>query len=88
MAPKFTTELKIALDQSEPERVLKIVDPDTRVGYYFVREDVYEKFRTLLEEVDFDIREAYPLMDAAAQAAGLGDSAENLYDDLDPRRNS
>jgi hypothetical protein len=88
MPRKPVTELHIPLDQPQPPaRVLKIVDTKTNVTYFVVRDDVYEKYRSLLEDdVEFDIREAYPLMGAAAQAAGLADPAEDIYDDLDPRR--
>jgi hypothetical protein len=66
---------------------IQVIDPQTQVTYVLLRADVYEQVRKVLD-AEFDIREAYPLMDAAARAAGWDDAAEDLYDDLDPRRTS
>jgi hypothetical protein len=64
---------------------IHVIDPQTQVAYVLLRADVYEQVRRVLDE-DFDVRDAYPLMDAAARDAGWDDPAEDLYDDLDPRR--
>ena len=59
----------------DPAKVVEVVDPVTNVAYVIMRADIfYEKYRAVVEGPDFDVREAYPLMDAAARAAGLDDS--------------
>lgn len=66
---------------------IQVVDPQTQEAYVLLRAEVYEQVRRVLDD-NFDVRDAYPLMDAAARAAGWDDPAEDLYDDLDPRRTS
>lgn len=58
---------------------IQVVDPHTQVTYVLLRADVYEQVRKVLGD-EFDIREAYPLMDAAARTAGWDDPAEDLYE--------
>jgi len=85
MIPELTPEQRDALAHCD-SHVLKIVDPLTNATYVIMPCDVYERFRAVFEAGDLDIREAYPLMDAVARAAGWDDAAEDIYDDLDPNR--
>jgi hypothetical protein len=52
-----------------------------------LNEEEWERLRALAtEDDDFQIREAYPLMDDVARKAGGDDPAMDIYDDLDPRQ--
>jgi hypothetical protein len=86
MQLKLSDEQRDALAHAGPARVVEVIDPENRVSYVLIRSDVFERVRHLFETEDFDIREAYPLMDGAARAAGWDHPAEDIYDDLDPRR--
>ncbi len=84
MIPELSPEQRDALAHCDSD-VLKVVDPLSNATYVLMPSDVYERFRAVFESGDIDIREAYPLMDAVARAAGWDDPAEDIYDDLDPR---
>jgi len=84
MQLKLSTEQREALAHADASAVLQVVDPQTQVAYVLIRADVFERLRRVLDSDDFDVRQAYPLMDAAARAAGWDDPAEDIYDDLDP----
>jgi hypothetical protein len=82
---KLSDEQRDALASAGSSPVVEVVGPEDQVRYVLLRADVFERIRHVLDE-DFDIREAYPLMDQAARAAGWDDPQEDIYDDLDPRR--
>ena len=63
-----------------------VVDPQTNVAYVLIRADLFARIRSIFASEDFAISDAYPLMDAVARAAGWDDPAEDIYNDLDPRR--
>jgi hypothetical protein len=86
MTLNLSSEQRCALAQADPSDVLTVVDPETATSYVIMRAELYERFRKATDDSSHEIREAYPLMDAAARAAGWDDPAEDLYDDLDPRR--
>ncbi len=89
MILKLTPEQREALAHADSPTAVQLVDPQANVAYVLLRADLYERFRDILDTLDADetdIRAAYPLMDAAARAAGWDDPAEDIYDDLDPRR--
>ncbi|HEV3443048.1 MAG TPA: hypothetical protein VG099_00330 [Gemmataceae bacterium] len=79
---ELTPEQRRELEGSQPARAF---DPLTKETYVLVRADVFERIKAVLEP-DFDIREAYPLMDALAAKEGWADPAMDIYDDLDPRK--
>jgi hypothetical protein len=56
----------------------RVVDPDTRQTYVLVREDVFERWRSLLDATP-DPREAYPAVDWAF-AEGWNDPRMDDYD--------
>lgn len=86
MQVNLSPEQRNALANAGSSPVLELVDPETNEAYVLLRADVFERLRRVLSDDDFDIRQAYPLMDAAARAAGWDDPEEDIYDDLDPRR--
>jgi len=86
MSTELTPDQHDAVTQAGNAPV-RVIDPQTQESYVLLRADVYEQVRSVLDE-GFDVRDAYPLMDAAASAAGWDDPAEDIYNDLDPRRSS
>jgi hypothetical protein len=58
-----------ALDATKGAPV-QLIDRRTKTPYVLLRADVYEQLQALLAEDEFDIREAYPLMDAVAAKEG------------------
>jgi hypothetical protein len=63
----------------------RVVDPRTNKIYVLILAEEYERMKALLEG-EFDIRQAYPLMDAVATKEGWDDPALDTYNDLDPRK--
>jgi hypothetical protein len=51
-----------------------------------VRRDVYDQGTPTYDDSPLDIRDAYPLMDEVARREGWDDPAEDLYDDLVPKK--
>jgi len=73
-----------ALD-AETDKPPRVIDPRTTKTYVLLPEEQYEQLK-LLVGANFDIREAYPLMDAVAAKEGWDDPALDIYEDLDPRK--
>lgn len=63
---------------------MTLVDPVSN-RRYVLREDVYVRFRALVESEDFNIRETYPAQDAAAEAA-WSHPEDAAYDNYDANR--
>jgi hypothetical protein len=85
MTLKLSDELRQALAQPTPPRLL---DEQTNTAYILIREDLYERLRALLDDDEFDVREAYPLMDEVARREGWDDPELDVYNDLLPRQGS
>jgi hypothetical protein len=85
MLVQLSAEQQDALAQCAAGLV-KVVDPSTNATYVLVPSEVYERFRAVFESSDFEVREAYPLMEEVARREGWDDPAEDIYNDLDPRR--
>jgi hypothetical protein len=81
---ELTPDQRLELEGSEPARAF---DPLTKETYVLVRADVFDRIKGILQS-DFDIHEAYPLMDALAAKEGWADPAMDIYNDLDPRKNT
>ena len=58
-------------DEQAGEQPVQLTDPETNSVYIIVRADVYEAMRALCD--DFDIRDAYPLIDQVAALEGWDD---------------
>jgi len=63
-----------------------LLDPVSHARYVLLRDETYERFRSLFEEDPFDVAEAYPLVGEVARKEGWDDPAMDAYDRLDPRR--
>lgn len=62
----------------------RVIDPRTNKTFVLLEAEQYERIKTLMRD-GFDIRDAYPLMDAVAAKEGWDDPALDIYEDLDPR---
>jgi hypothetical protein len=85
-SPNLTDEQRQALHQANDRGPITVVDPATQVSYILMRADLYERCHALFSDEPFDVREAYPHMDAVASAVGWLDPEMDAYDRLDPRK--
>jgi hypothetical protein len=72
---ELTAEQRQELDRPGPAYA---VDPKTKRTYVLVAVEDYERTRSLLSE-DFDVRSAYPLLDAVAAKEGWNDPEMESY---------
>ncbi len=77
----ITPEIRHAIEQAG-EQPVQLNDPETNSVYIIVRADVYERMRVLCD--DFDIRDAYPLMNQVAAREGWDDPSMDIYDEYQP----
>jgi hypothetical protein len=73
----ITPEIRQAIELAG-EQPVQLADPETNSVYIIVRAEVYERMRALCD--DFDIRDAYPLMDQVAAHQGWDDPSMDMYD--------
>jgi len=68
----------------------RAVDPDTQTIYVLIREEVYARLRALLDEEGGNqfLRDMYPHVMEVFGREGWDDPAMDIYNDLDPRRES
>ena len=69
MTPLLTDEQRHALEEVEERAPVTVVDPTTSRKYVLLSADLYERYRALIEDEEFDIGETYAAQDAAADAA-------------------
>jgi hypothetical protein len=69
---------------ARPGVPLRVIDPRTNETYVLLPLEQYEQVRALFEDDDFDVRDAYPLMDEVARREGWDDPEMDGYDDLVP----
>ena len=50
--------------------------------YFLVAADLFERFKALLNDEDFDIRETYAAQSEVAGKAGWDDHEMDVYDDI------
>ena len=72
----ITPEIRQAIEQAG-EQPVQLTDPETNSVYIIVRADVYVRMRTSCD--DFDIQDAYPMMDQVAAREGWDDPAMDIY---------
>ena len=77
----ITPEIRQAIEQAG-EQPVQLTDPETNSVYVIVRAEVYERMRALCD--DFDIRDAYPLMDQVAAREGWDDPSMDIYNESQP----
>ncbi|ELS31407.1 MAG: hypothetical protein ACK47D_18510 [Pseudanabaena sp.] len=68
----------------------RAIDPDTEITYVLIREEVYAKIKALLieEQNNQFLQDMYlPVMETFGKE-GWDDPAMDIYNDLDPRRQS
>ena len=77
----------MAQQEETPPRV---IDPDTYTTYVLIREEVYARVKALLdaEEGDQFLRDMYPHVMEVFGREGWDDPAMDIYNDLDPRKQS
>jgi hypothetical protein len=86
-------ELTLAQRQAvarEEETPPRVVDPITHARYVLVREEIYDRVRRLFdtdEDSQF-VRELTPHVLELFGREGWDDPAMDVYNDLDPRKNS
>jgi hypothetical protein len=82
LTPEQHLEIAHAVD--EP---IRAVDPATREEYVLVRADKYERIKGLLSDDQEWVRAAYPAAMAVFRE-GWDDPRMDVYDELDPRKQS
>lgn len=70
------------------ESPIRVCDPAQRAAYVLLRADVYERFKSLFEDDPVTDQERLFQLRQFGQRAGWDDPEMDIYDDLDPRRNS
>jgi hypothetical protein len=84
---KLTNELRQAM-AAQPDEPVRLVDERTNTVYVLLRADRYEQLKALLPEQEFHVRAMYPHLAKVFGPAGWDDPAMDVYDQLDPRRQS
>lgn len=75
------SEIRQAIEQAGDAPV-QLTDPETNTAYVLIRAEVYERLRALCD--DFDIRDAYPMMNEVAAREGWDDPAMDIYNEYPP----
>ena len=86
---ELTLEQRQIVAQQE-EIPPRVVDPDTDTTYILIREEVYAQMKALLEEEKGEqfLHDMYPYVMEVFGKEGWDDPAMDIYNDLDPRRQS
>lgn len=73
---------------SQGEVPPRAIDPDTRTTYVLIKEELYDRVKSLLvqEGNDTFVGDMYPHVMEVFGRAGWDDPAMDVYNDLDPRR--
>jgi hypothetical protein len=77
----ITPEIRQASEQAG-EQPVQLIDPESNSVYIIVRAEVYERMSKFCD--DFDIRDAYPLMDQVAAREGWDDPSIDFYNEYEP----
>jgi hypothetical protein len=67
---------------------MRVSDPSRSATFVLVRDEVYERFKALFEEDPVTQQERLFQLEQFGKRAGWDDPAMDLYEDLDPRRQS
>lgn len=86
---ELTAEQRRAVAQ-QAETPPRAIDPETRITYVLIREEVYDRAKTLFadEEDTQLLRDMYPHIMEVFGKSGWDDPSMDVYDELDPRRKS
>ena len=77
----ITPEIRKAIEQAG-EQPVRLADLETNLVYIIVRAEVYECMCVLCD--DFDIQDAYPLMNQVAAREGWDDPSMDIYNEYQP----
>jgi hypothetical protein len=80
----LTDDQRQAIEESGG-RPLPLFDVKTNSSYVLIPAEQYEKVRALLEEEDFDPREAYPFIDEVMREDDALDPTLDSYQDASGR---
>lgn len=67
---------------------VNVRDPSDTEEFVLLRKDVYEKFRAVFEDVPVTDQERQHQLQQFGKRAGWDDPEMDIYNDLDPRRQS
>jgi hypothetical protein len=81
MATTLTPEQVLAI-AADPDRPVRLVDPQSSRTYILLRAEEYERIQAMLED-DFSIRDTYKAQLRSALRAGWDDPAMDDYNDYD-----
>ena len=86
---ELTREQREAVNR-QGEIPVRALDPDPHTTYVLISEKVYARIKALLgdEQGDQFRRDMYPHVMEVFGQAGWDDPAMDIYNDLDPRRQS
>jgi hypothetical protein len=70
------------------EVLVRVSDPAENATFVLVRADAYERFKSLFEDDPVTEKERLFQLEQFGKRAGWDDPEMNIYDDLDPRRQS
>ena len=84
MTLTLTAEQHAALATAADSSAVPVLDPASNTSYVLVPQEVYRRL-VPYDDSEFDISEAYPLMDEVAKNAGWDDPELDVYNQYDPR---
>ena len=84
--PIRLTEEQWATVQKADEVPVRVSDPAEQATFVLVRDDVYERFKSLFEEDPVTEQERLFHLQQFGKRAGWDDPEMDVYNDLDPRR--
>ncbi len=85
---ELNDELRQAVSE-HPGEPIRLVDASSKETFVLLREEVFNRIKGLLyDDSEFNVAEAYPLMDAVLGKAGWNDPSMDIYGDLAPKEPS
>jgi hypothetical protein len=81
----LTAEQHASLAAATDLSAVPVLDPAGNAAYVLVPQEVYRRLAPY-DDSEFDISEAYPLMDEVAMTAGWDDPELDVYNQYDPRK--
>ncbi len=87
MTVPLTEPLQLAIDE-RPGEPLRLVDHRTQTAYVLLREDIYERVRTLIEGEDLTPEEKLLLLAESGRRAGWDAPEMDDYDNYTDRPRS
>ena len=85
MTLTLTPEQHAALVSAPDASAVPVFDPASNVAYVLVPQAVYRRL-VPYDDSEFDVSEAYPLMEEVARNAGWDDPELDVYNQYDPRK--